>query len=187
MRNGTLIDPTLIAQEYIIRLLETTQSDPRAAYIAASARAEGDKTLAAIRPAAQKVYPRAQASHPRATGRDGPDESRRRQPARRHRQSFLHPPGFALHDELETLVDSGVSTADALRAATVNPARTVPRLQTGHIAPGKRADLVLLDANPLEDIRDVRRIKAVVARGRYFDRASLDRLLRQATALAGRS
>ena len=77
-----------------------------------------------------------------------------------------------------------MSTAYALRAATVNPARLFPRLETGHIAPGKRADLVLLDANPLDDIRNTRRINAVVARGRLLNRASLDRLLRDAVAQA---
>jgi len=187
VRNGTLVDPTLIAQEYIIRLLETAQPDPRAAYIAASARQEGDKTLAAIGPAAEKLLLERKpfvrelrevtALMRRAgvillTGTD---------------TSFLHPPGFALQDELETLVDSGVSTLDALRAATVNPARILPSLDTGHIAAGKRADLILLDANPLDDIRNIRRISAVVAHGRLLNRESLDRLLRQAVSLAARN
>lgn len=187
VRNGTLVDPTLIAQEYLIRLLETAQPDPRAAYIAASARQEGDKTLAAVRPAADKVLLErrplvrelravtalmSRAGVSLLTGTD---------------TSFLHPPGFALHDELETLVESGVSTADALRAATVNPARVMPALETGHIAPGKRADLVLLDANPLDDIRNIRRIHAVVVRGRFLNRQDLDRLLQEAISLAGQN
>ena len=142
-----------------MRLLETTQADPNAAYIAASARQERDKTLAGIRPAAAKLLRErkpfigelravtalmSREGVPLLAGTD---------------TSVLHPPGFTLHDELQALVDSGVSTADVLRAATVNPARLFPRLETGHIAPGKRADLVLLDANPLADIRNTRRIK----------------------------
>jgi imidazolonepropionase-like amidohydrolase len=54
----------------------------------------------------------------------------------------------------------------------------------GTIAPGRSADLVVLDANPLEDIANVRRIRAVVTAGRFFDRSSLDQLLTQAKAAA---
>ena len=71
-------------------------------------------------------------------------------------------PTLIAHEELETLVAAGVSTAAALRAATTNPAQLFPTLQTGEISPGKRADLVLLDGNPLEDIRHTRRIRAVI-------------------------
>ena len=165
-------------------LLETNQADANTAYIAASARKERDKTLAGIRPAAAKLLRErkpfiselravtavmSREGVPLLAGTD---------------TSFLHPPGFTLHDELQALVDSGVSTADVLRAATVNPARLFPRLETGYIAPDKRADLELLDANPLVDIRNTRRINAVVARGRLLNRASLDRLLREAVAQA---
>jgi imidazolonepropionase-like amidohydrolase len=69
----------------------------------------------------------------------------------------------------------------------VNPARLFPSHDAGSIAPGKRADLVLLDANPLQDIRHTQRIRAVVVRGRLMDRASLDRLLSDAERLAAGS
>ena len=70
-------------------------------------------------------------------------------------------------------------------AATVNPARYLGREMTlGTIAAGKSADLVLLDANPLEDIANVRRIRAVITAGRFLDRSALDRLLTEAKAAA---
>jgi len=88
-------------------------------------------------------------------------------------------PGFALHDELDLLVrDGGLSSRRALWAATLGPAQFFHlERDAGSIAPGKVADLVLLDANPLDDIRAVGRIRAVVRSGRYLDRAALDALL----------
>ena len=66
----------------------------------------------------------------------------------------------------------------ALQAATLNPARFFERTDDlGTIEAGKLADLVLLDANPLEDIANTQRIRAVVADGRLYRRGDLDRLL----------
>lgn len=88
-------------------------------------------------------------------------------------------PGFALHEELELLVESGLTPAEALRAATLAPAEFLGLSESsGSIAPGKRADLVLLDGNPLQDIRHTRKIRAVVLAGRFLPRVELDRLLR---------
>ncbi len=93
--------------------------------------------------------------------------------------------GFCVHDELATMVAAGMSPAAALQTATVNPARALGREATlGTIAVGRTADLVLLDANPLEDIANVRGIRAVIVAGRLLDRAELDRLLAQAKAAA---
>jgi imidazolonepropionase-like amidohydrolase len=87
-------------------------------------------------------------------------------------------PGFSLHDELVSLVAAGFTPAEALRAATLDPARYLGATDSlGSIEPGKRADLVLLDANPLEDIRNTTKIAAVVAAGRLYDRAALQKLL----------
>jgi len=87
-------------------------------------------------------------------------------------------PGYALHDELERLVDSGYSPAEALRAATLLPATFLHiDAELGSVATGKRADLVLLDADPLRDVRNARRIDAVVLDGRLLRRAGLDGLL----------
>jgi len=87
-------------------------------------------------------------------------------------------PGATLHDELEQLVAAGMSPHQALEAATINPARFFEWDEAmGSIEKGKVADLVMLDANPLEDIRNTRKIRAVFARGRYFSRKQLDEIL----------
>ena len=84
-------------------------------------------------------------------------------------------PGFALHDELRLLVEAGLSPAEALGAATSSPARFLGLSEErGTIGPGKRADLVMLDANPLIDIGSTARIAAVVLGGELMDRATLD-------------
>lgn len=87
-------------------------------------------------------------------------------------------PGFSLHDELDYLVQAGLSPRQALQSVTRDAARFLGRSSTaGTITPGKVADLVLLDANPLTDIRAVRRIDTVVTAGRVLDRARLARML----------
>ena len=86
-------------------------------------------------------------------------------------------PGFALHDELQLMVAAGVSPLHALRSATIEPARELGLAgELGSIGPGKAADLVILDANPLSDIRNTRRIRAVVLNGRWFDANGLAHL-----------
>ena len=87
-------------------------------------------------------------------------------------------PGFGLHDELELLVQAGLSPLEALQAATINAAKFLHReKELGAIAKGMYADLVLLDANPLENINNTKKINAVIANGRLFQRADLDELL----------
>jgi hypothetical protein len=96
-------------------------------------------------------------------------------------------PGFSLHDELELLVMAGLSPMAALQAATLNPARVLGQSDLGAVGIGKLADLVLLDANPLVDIRNSRKIHAVVCRGKVIGRAELDQLLAQAAIEAQES
>lgn len=99
--------------------------------------------------------------------------------------AFLFP-GSSLHEELALLVEAGLTPPEALRAATVNPARYLEMAGSlGTVEAGKLADLVLLDADPLEDIRNTRRIGAVVLNGRYLDRGALDELRREAERSAG--
>jgi Amidohydrolase family len=92
-------------------------------------------------------------------------------------------PGFSLHDELALLVKAGLSTMEALQAATRNPAKFLGVLdQLGTVEKGKLADLVLLDANPLEEISNTQRIYAVVLNGRLLTKASLQKMLTEAEA-----
>ena len=94
-------------------------------------------------------------------------------------------PGFSLHDELGLLVRAGLTPAQALRTATINPATFLGVTDSlGTVAPGKVADLVLLDANPLADIANTKRIRAVIQGGRLLNRTALDAILAHARARA---
>jgi hypothetical protein len=87
----------------------------------------------------------------------------------------------ALHDELELMVAAGLTPAEALRSATVEPARFFDATASmGSIDRGKNADLVLLDADPLVDIRNTRKIAAVFVGGRYLPKARLMAIRSQA-------
>jgi hypothetical protein len=92
-------------------------------------------------------------------------------------------PGLALHVELAMYVAESMTPLEALQTATLNPAKWLHRTDSlGTVATGKLADLVLLDADPLLDINNTTAIRAVVANGRYFDRAALDKLVIEAKA-----
>jgi imidazolonepropionase-like amidohydrolase len=94
-------------------------------------------------------------------------------------------PGSSLHEELKLLQSNGYTPLEALQSATSDAARFLGREKDfGTIAAGAHADLVLLDANPLEDIANTSKINAVVREGVFLDRASLDRLLMRAKAAA---
>jgi imidazolonepropionase-like amidohydrolase len=99
--------------------------------------------------------------------------------------------GFGLHDELAYFVQAGLSPMRALQTATYEPARYLNALDSlGTIESGKLADLVLLDADPLADIRNTRRIAVVVTRGRVYDtrdrRSMLDAAKRAAASASSR-
>jgi len=87
------------------------------------------------------------------------------------------PWGYSFHWELEELVSAGLAPWDVLYAATLGAARFLGQDSThGSLTPGKAAEFVLLDANPLDDIRNARRISAVFAGGRLLEAAALDSL-----------
>jgi hypothetical protein len=95
-------------------------------------------------------------------------------------------PGFAIHDELAELVRAGLSPAAALRSATIDAARFSGKQRDyGSIEAGKVADMILLDADPLVDIRSTGRISGLFFNGQYLDRAALDGLLAFAEGQAG--
>lgn len=99
-------------------------------------------------------------------------------------QAFLAP-GSSLHDELEAMVrDAGLTPLEALRTATTNPSSDFDDIAPGAVRRGHWASFLLLDANPVVDIRNVRRIRSVVVRGRFLDRSALDELLRAADTTA---
>jgi imidazolonepropionase-like amidohydrolase len=92
-------------------------------------------------------------------------------------------PGAALHDELEQLVQAGLTPREALEAATLAPTRFFEtEKEMGAIEKGKLADMVLLNGDPLHDIRNVRKIEGVFTHGRFYTRQDLDAILGAAAA-----
>lgn len=89
-------------------------------------------------------------------------------------------PGFSLHEELQRFVAAGFTPLEALQTATINPARFFQmENQFGTVEKGKFADLVFLDANPLDDIRNTQKVAAVILNGRYFSKADLQKILQR--------
>jgi imidazolonepropionase-like amidohydrolase len=87
-------------------------------------------------------------------------------------------PGFSLHEELQRFVAAGFTPLEALQTATLNPARFFHMEdQLGAIENGKFADLVFLDANPLDDIRNTQKVSGVILNGRFFSRNDLQKML----------
>ena len=161
------------------------QNDPRLKYVPASvhdqwAPAKLLKTtsaseLAGLKKEADRDVEVVKAMHAAGVqfmaGTDGPDP-------------YVFP-GFSLHDELEWLVKSGFTPLQALQAATLSPALFLVKADKYGLAEvGHVADLVLLDANPLQDIRNTRKIFGVVVGGKYYSRVALDKMLDQVEKLA---
>jgi imidazolonepropionase-like amidohydrolase len=184
-RNHTAFTPTLSVWLDIARAVEVSGSDPRDRYVSNAARRFGEDFLKSIRPKAREFL---------AERRELTTESMRVVKLAHERgvalltgtdlaAGFVYP-GFSLQSELVALVTAGLKPLEALRAATSNPAALFPEFNAGVIAVGKRADLVLIDANPLEDVRNTQRIRAVMLNGKWLDRAALDALLEESARLA---
>ncbi len=93
-------------------------------------------------------------------------------------------PGSSLHHELQLLSGSGLSPYEVLRSATIVPAAFLGRTgEFGTIAPGRRADLLLVDGNPLQDLTALKRPAGVMVRGRWLPRQELDSMLKRLTNL----
>lgn len=89
-------------------------------------------------------------------------------------------PGFSIHEELKWMVEAGLTPFDAIKTGTVNAARFLDRAdQFGTVSVGKRADLILVEGNPLEDIKCVKRISGVMVRGEWIEKKRLDELLKR--------
>jgi hypothetical protein len=180
-KNNTWQVPTLVWTETSVSIdAPNLGSDPKLKYVPASVKEQwapekllkqtSPQQLAASRTEAARDLELVNAMHEAGVqflaGTDGPDP-------------YVFP-GFSLHDELGWLVKSGFTPLQALQAATINPAVFLLKSdQYGVVEPGHAADLVLLDANPVEDIRNTRRIFAVVVGGKYYSRRILDEMLDQ--------
>ena len=191
VKNGTWQVPTLVAGRVVAFLNdEATVKDPRLAYIGQKDRKEWndlrDRFVADNPPefwtlhraayqeelAITREYHRDGVSMLGGTDAGGPP--------------FVIP-GFDLHKELAALVDAGFTPLEALQSVTLDAAQFLGRTDDfGTVANGKAADLVLLDANPLDDIHNTQKIRAVVVQGKYLDRAALDALLAHAKESASR-
>ena len=182
VKNGSWHTPTLVlARSFLLRAELSAKPDDRRKYVAPIVKEHWEKNnpvpqnvseqaMAERRQALQKMIDVVRVMHKAGVqmlaGTDPPT-----------RDVF---PGFSLHDELGLLVDAGFSPREALETATANPAKCLGLSESqGALAKGKVADLVLLDADPIVDIANTRKIAGVVAAGKYFARPALDELLRK--------
>lgn len=185
-RNGTWQTPTLtVLRSYASIHNPSLRDDPRNAYIPSDLRKFWDSMGGAPDSRNDEIQLRlfaediriVRAMHflhvPLLAGTDTPNP-------------YTYP-GFSLHEELQLLVPAGLSAAEALRIATLGAAEFLGvQHDFGSIEEGKVADLVLLDANPADDIRNTQKIRAVVLRGKFLDRKNLDELLEREKASVAR-
>jgi|SRR5215813_170541 len=176
LKNHTWVDPTIITywSRAHIQELSSEQNDPRLKHIAPGFKQFWDSQLSQY-PKNNKIplmvlqwrmeqIPMLQkAGVPLLAGTD---------------LGFAYIYPGDLIKELEFFVQAGLTPLEALRTATINPARFLNKeKELGSVEAGKVADLVLLDSNPLDDIHNLRAIRAVVFNGKLFDRAKLDAIL----------
>src|SRR5436190_4963954 len=160
-RNHTWITPTLVVYQPYAHAFDTAATHPEwAKYVPGLVQGGWMRRMAGVTPADSMVV-RSYFSFDRT--RDLRNAGVKLLAGTDMPQAFVYP-GFSLHRELELLVRSGLTPLEALRAATYNPAQYFGALDSlGTVGQGKVADLLLLDANPLSDIRNTRRISTVIA------------------------
>ncbi|OJH38511.1 hypothetical protein BON30_25380 [Cystobacter ferrugineus] len=188
-RNGSAQVPTLILHDVLDRSMDLDMDDARLKYLPASVVAGWRWQLA-------EIY---------LQGRSAEESEQRRDLFNRrlalvgqmHRAGVrvlagtdsTTPwvfPGFSLHDELALLVQAGLTPLQAIQSATLEPARYLGMQDSlGTVEQGKVADLMVLDANPLDDIRNTTRIHSVVVRGRFISAEERREFLSDLETLAG--
>jgi imidazolonepropionase-like amidohydrolase len=183
VKNKTVVDPTLIAFRSFVDISDpSAPPDPRSRYVALSLKKEWQKIAKPVS-AEDLAEMKATVVELREVVR----QMNRSGVTLVAGSDIAGPriPGFSLHDELVLLVEAGLTPMQALQAATFTPAKVLSKAKDlGSIETGKLADLVLLDGNPLDDIRNTQRIRAVIVNGKLLDRATLDRLLAEAESAA---
>lgn len=187
-RNGTWHSPTLTINRVVTQPAETHQHDPRLKYVPADVRESWAKGIERVTPktpedvALQERYYQETlrlvgVAHEAGVGLIGGTDC-------------FNPytfPGSGLHEELAFLVEAGLSPVQALKTVTGDAAKFLGREETsGTVTVGKEADLVLLDANPAADIRNVAKIDTVITRGRVLGKAERLRMLDAVEAAANR-
>jgi len=186
VQNKTVVTPTLVAYRSIFATIDPSYPpDPHSRYVARSYKEAARQRAQAGTPEEIHMF-----THTFAEMREVVRLMNRAGVTLVTGSDTAGPriPGFTLHDELALLVESGLTPQQALQAATLNPARLLKKeADFGTVEAGKLADLVLLDANPLDDIRNTQKISAVILGGRLFRRADLDALLRDAEAQASKN
>lgn len=183
VKNHTVVDPTLVAfRAYVEGSDPSSTPDPRSRYVALSLKKEWQKIL---KPASPEDLAELKATF--AELREVVRLMNRAGVTLVAGSDIAGPriPGFSLHDELMLLVEAGLTPMQALQAATLTPAKVLNKAkELGSVEAGKLADLVLLDSDPLADIRNTQRIRAVVVNGKLLNRMALDRLLAEAELAA---
>ncbi len=175
-RNHTWVTPTLVVYQPYARALDSASTHPEWTKYVPGVVEGGWRYRASLVSPTDSMVVRSFFSFDRT--RDLRDAGVKLLAGTDMPQAFVYP-GFSLHDELELLVKAGLTPLEALRSATYNPAEFLGALDSlGTITQGKVADLVLLDADPLTDIRNTRRISLVIANGRMFDTAARAQLLK---------
>jgi imidazolonepropionase-like amidohydrolase len=189
VKNGTWQVPTLVSwRPYAFPTDSGLANDPRLKYIPISTKELWDKDYPVPKDLSAEVIANRKRVWPILVGTVGRMQRAgvRIMAGTDFTVRYVYP-GFSLHDELALLVEGGLTPMEALQTATRNPAEYLGMLDAfGTVEKGKTADLVLLEANPLEDIKNTRRIAAVMVGGKLLHKAQLQQILADVEAAASK-